>query len=64
MEPTTEQLRTFYWVVRQSVLMSSYIVFVELGEDHNLYVRVGRYEPESVFLVYITPSGEFENYVQ
>jgi hypothetical protein len=45
-------------------MMSSYIVFVELGEDRNLYVRIGRYEPESIFIIYITPSGEFENYGQ
>jgi hypothetical protein len=64
MEPTIEQLSAFYRVVRQSVLMSSHIIFVELGEDRNLYIWIGRNEPESIFIVYITPSGEFENYAQ
>jgi hypothetical protein len=59
MEPTIEQLRTFYRVVRQAVLLSSYIEFAELAEDGNLYVYVGRYDRPSVrTIVYITPGGE------
>lgn len=60
MEPTIEQLRTFYRLVRQAVLMSSYIAFVELGEDRNLYLHVGRYDPETVFFITINPSGEYD----
>jgi hypothetical protein len=41
MEPTIEQLQVFYRVVRQYVLLSVYIVFVELGEDANLYIFIG-----------------------
>jgi hypothetical protein len=37
-EPTIDQLRTFYRVVRQAVLLSSYIAFTELTEDRNLSV--------------------------
>jgi hypothetical protein len=36
MEPTIEQLKTFYRVVRQSVILSSYIAFVEILDDSNL----------------------------
>jgi hypothetical protein len=61
MEPTTEQLRAFYQFVRRAVLLSSFIAFVELGEDKNLYVHVGRYESQATFLFCITPTGEVEN---
>jgi hypothetical protein len=60
MEPTTEQLRRFYGFVRQAVLLSQFIQFVEPGEDQNLYVYVGNYDSNSVFVVYITPTGEVE----
>lgn len=63
MEPTLEQLKTFYRVVRQSVLLSSYIAFVELSEDLNLYIHIGRYDnPQARFIVYITPNGRSSNY--
>jgi len=63
MEPTFEQLRTFYRVVRQAVLLSSYIAFVELAEDGNLYVHVGRYDRPLVrSTLYISPDGEVNNY--
>jgi hypothetical protein len=63
MDPTLEQLRTFYRVVRQAVLLSSYIAFVELLEDLNLYVHIGRYDnPQARFIVYITPDGKSSNY--
>jgi hypothetical protein len=60
MDPTNEQLRTFYRLVRQAVLMSSYIAFVELGEDRNLYLHVGRYDPGTIFVITINPSGEYD----
>jgi hypothetical protein len=61
-EPTTEQLRTFYRVTRQSVLMYSFIAFVELGEEGNLYIYVGRYDnTQDTFLVTITPTGELKD---
>jgi hypothetical protein len=59
MEPTTEQLRAFYRFVRQAVLFSSYVAFVELGEDRNLYVYLGRYDsPLESSIFRITPGGE------
>ena len=58
MVPTIDQLRTFYRVVRQAVLMSSFIAFTELAEDQNLFVYVRRYdEPGSNIIVFITPDG-------
>jgi hypothetical protein len=62
MEPTIEQLKTFYRVVRQAVILSSYIAFVELLEDSNLYVYLGRYDsPQASSILHITPSGEVSN---
>jgi hypothetical protein len=62
MEPTIEQLRTFYQIVRQAVLLSSYISFVELPQDANLYVYTKRYDsPLSSLIVLITPDGRFRN---
>jgi hypothetical protein len=59
MEPTIEQLRTFYRFVRQAVLVSSYVAFVELSEDRNLYVYLDRYDsPLESWIFRITPSGE------
>jgi hypothetical protein len=61
-EPTVDQLRTFYRVVRQAVLLSSYIAFTELTEDRNLSVYIRRYdEPESNIIVFIAPDGEVNN---
>jgi hypothetical protein len=61
-EPTVDQLRTFYRVVRQAVLLSSYIAFTELTEDGNLFVYIRRYdEPESNIILFITPDGEVNN---
>jgi hypothetical protein len=63
MEPTLEQLKTFYRVVRQSVVLSSYIAFVELSDDSNLYVHVGRYDNfQTRLIVFITPDGRSSNY--
>jgi hypothetical protein len=63
MEPTIEQLKTFYRVVRQAVVLSSYIAFVELSEDSNLYVHIGRYDnPQTRFMVYVNPEGMSSNY--
>ncbi len=62
MEPTSEQLRTFYQVVRQAVVLSSYISFVELPRDGNLYVYTKRYdEPLSMLIILISPDGLFRN---
>jgi hypothetical protein len=61
MEPTTEQLRAFYQFVRRAVLLSSFIAFIELGQDKNLYVHVGRYKSQATLLFRITPTGEVNN---
>lgn len=59
MEPTIEQLRTFYKVIRRSVLLSLYVYFVELPEDGNLYLYMGRENDSSIsVIVSITPAGE------
>lgn len=56
---TPEQLRAFYGVVRQCVLLSSVVEFVELGEDGNLYVSIGRRDDREYRLVArIDPVGE------
>jgi hypothetical protein len=63
MDPTTEQLKAFYRVIRNFVVMSSYISFVELGQDENLYIHAGRYDaPSTRSIVYITPDGEIYSY--
>lgn len=60
MEPTVEQLRTFYQVVRQAVLLSSYISFVELAQDLNLYIYTKRYNaPQASLVILVTPEGQF-----
>jgi hypothetical protein len=60
MEPTTEQLRTFFEVVRQAVQFSSYVSYVELPPDGSLYVYTKRYdEPLSSIVIRITPNGQF-----
>lgn len=60
-EPTVLQLQTFYRVVRQAVLLSSYIAFVEMGEDENLYVYIGRYgDDQARILRVIKPDGFIE----
>jgi hypothetical protein len=57
--PTPEQLSAFYGVVRQCVLLSSVVEFVELGEDGNLYVSIGRRDDREYRLVArIDPAGE------
>jgi hypothetical protein len=57
---TTEQLRTFFAVVRQSVQLSSYISYVELPQDGNLYVYTKRYdEPLSSIVIRIAQNGQF-----
>jgi hypothetical protein len=62
MEPTLEQLRTFYRVVRQAVILSSFIAFVELSEDRRLYVYMGRYDdPQESSILSIAPNGEVNN---
>lgn len=62
MEPTVPQLRSFYRVVRQAVLLSSYVAFVELAEDQRLFVYMGRYDMQNVLTVFITPEGEVNGY--
>ncbi len=63
MEPTLEQLKTFYRVVRQAVILSSYIAFIELSDDGNLYVHIGRYDnPQTRLIVYVTPDGRSSSY--
>ncbi len=58
-DPTSAQLVKFYQVVRQAVLMSSYLAFVEMGSDGDLYVYFGRYDnPTSRMLLTVNPEGE------
>lgn len=58
LDPTIDQLKTFYRVVRQAVLLSSFIAFAELADDQNLFVYIGRYdESGSNIIVFITPDG-------
>ncbi len=60
-EPTVMQLRTFYRVVLQAVLLSSYIAFVEMGRNENLYVYIGRYDDAQASIMRaIRPDGLFE----
>ncbi len=61
-EPTDEQLRAFYRIVRRSVLLSSYIPFVEMGEDKRLYLYVGRYGDSTTSIMFgIRPDGKFDS---
>lgn len=64
MEPTIEQLRTFYRIAREAVAMSSFIIFVELGENGLLVVYVGKYDDQgryTGFYVSIKPTGEYND---
>ena len=60
MDPTSEQLLAFYRIVRRVVLLSSFIAFVELAPDKNLYVYVGRYDASESSVICIFPSGDYE----
>ena len=60
MEPTDEQLLAFYRIARRVVLLSSFISFVELAPDKNLYVYVGRYEALESSIICILPNGDYE----
>jgi hypothetical protein len=61
MEPTLEQSRNFYGVVRRSVLLSLYVYFVEIPENGSLYIYMGREEDRSVSVIAsITPAGEVD----
>ncbi len=60
MEPTSEQLLAFYRIVRRVVLLSSFIAFVELAPDENLYVYVGRYDALENSVICILPNGDYE----
>ncbi len=58
-EPTQQQLSQFYRVARNAVLLSSYVAFVEMGSDGNLYIYLGRYDkPTSRTLLTINPEGK------
>lgn len=60
MDPTSEQLLAFYRIVRRAVLLSSFISFVELAPDKNLYVYIGRYNTLENSLICILPNGDYE----
>ncbi|MGB7415844.1 MAG: hypothetical protein WA902_16685 [Thermosynechococcaceae cyanobacterium] len=60
MDPTSEQLLAFYQIVRRVVLLSSFIAFVELAPDENLYVYVGRYDASESSVICILPNGDYE----
>jgi hypothetical protein len=60
MEPTAEQLLAFYRIVRRVVLLSSFIAFVELAPDNNLYVYAGRYDGLESSVICILPNGDYE----
>jgi hypothetical protein len=55
-------LKALYRLIRQAVMLSSYISFVELSEDRSLYVYLGRYDsPLDSSILCITPNGEVSN---
>lgn len=57
--PTTGQLHSLYRVVREGVLLSNVVEFVEMGEDATLYVSFGRCEDRQYRVVArIAPTGE------
>lgn len=60
MEPTSAQLLAFYRIVRRAVLLSSFIAFVELTPDKNLYVYIGRYGTLENSVICIFPNGDYE----
>ncbi len=60
MDPTNEQLLAFYRIVRRVVLLSSFIAFLELAPDENLYVDVGRYDALESSVICILPNGDYE----
>lgn len=60
MDPTSEQLIAFYRIVRRVVLLSSFIAFVELAPDNNLYVYIGRYDALESSIICILPNGDYE----
>ena len=60
MDPTDEQLLAFYRIVRRAVLLSSFISFVELAPDKNLYVYVVRYDALQSSVICILPNGDYE----
>jgi hypothetical protein len=62
MEPTIEQLHTFYRVVYDTVRMSCFTTFVELGENGLLVAYIGKFDDSGRykgFYVSITPTGEY-----
>jgi hypothetical protein len=60
-DPTNEQLLTFYRIVRRVVMLSSFIAFVELAPDNNLYVYMCRhYDALSSSVIRIFPNGDYE----
>jgi hypothetical protein len=60
MNPTGEQLLAFFRITRRAVLLSSFISFVELAPDKNLYVYVGRYDVAESSVICILPNGDYE----
>jgi hypothetical protein len=58
MEPTGEQLLVFYRIARRVVLLSSFISFIELAPDKNLYIYVGRYDALESSIICILPNGD------
>jgi hypothetical protein len=60
MDPTSEQLLTFYRIVRRVVLLSSFVSFVELAPDNNLYVYIGRYDALESSVICILPNEDYE----
>ena len=42
------------------VLLSSFIAFVELARDKNLYVYIGRYDTLGSSVICILPNGDYE----
>jgi hypothetical protein len=60
MEPTGEQLLAFYRIARRVVLLSSFISFVEMAPDKNLYIYAGRYDALESSIICILPNGDYE----
>ncbi len=60
MDPTHEQLLAFYRLTRRVVLLSSFVAFVELAPDENLYIYVGRYGALESSVICILPNGDYD----
>jgi len=59
MSPTPSQLSSFYLLVREIVLLSLVVTFVELAMDSNVYVYASRQESVDILVFRIATNGEY-----